>query len=169
MEKILSEIAKSEFGSFKKIDQKLANFNRSRLFITKYELEILYKNRPIKILNEMGNHNLGSFEVAFPSNLTIPDFRIVTKSHLWKLFHPKSNILVVDYKNISFQTFLQKTSITSNLETVCRANLFEPVINVKRTKNEEIKIITDYHLEFNDKKTAMLSLVNFYKSIIDFL
>ncbi len=167
MKEVFEEIALHENGVLKCFDNNYSNFDGSKIFSTVYKLELNYKEHKILIVNELGQQNIGSVELKIELGTKISNFEISSRSHFWKLFNKRSNILKVECNNVSLKSTLEKLIINTGLEKIAKENLFQPNIFTKSNDYKDLAIITEYHLNFPDKKGALISLIQFYKQIID--
>ncbi len=165
MEEAFKIIAQEENGQYKANHTQYFGFSMSDFTATIHELNIEYKNHPIKISYDFGHLNFAKIECQLSLKAYIPNFKITKKSHYWRLFNPKANILKVSCNNISFKNFLEEQLNSSQLEACSRAHLFEPTI---QKKGKPLKILTEYGLGFDNKKEVIRPLIKLYKAIIDY-
>lgn len=139
--------------------------NSSNMPIEKYKLKIPYMDNWIFIENEFGNHNMGHVELEL-KNANIPHFKVKSGNHFLNLIMRKKHLLKIDCADLTFKEHLATMLISSNLEEIAKRNTFEPEMRTEVSFNT-IKIITDYHLEFNDKLGAIEALIELYKALIN--
>lgn len=169
MNEVFAEIAKQENGEFKVIDAKYEGWRGTVVPVSYYSLVMNYKDYCINVSYELGNHNLAKIEMELKQGEIIPDFLITNRSHYYRLFHRKANILKADSVNNAFKKFVEDLLFSSGLEILARENLFEPKVYILRNKNH-VKVLTvEFHLVFEDKKGALTSLIAFCKGIVDYL
>ncbi|MFA7445943.1 MAG: hypothetical protein WCY89_08350 [Flavobacteriaceae bacterium] len=161
-ENISKEIENSKFSYS---DYKVDSPGFSKIAASIYNLHVNYKEHIIYVKNELGHQNLGRVEVQLDKRL--PEFKISNTNHFVNLFLRKKNILKVTCKNHSFKKFLEQKLIELNLEKIAKESLFEPEIYNVFERNA-MKIITTYHLQFDNKTAPIQPLVNLYKSLIDY-
>lgn len=165
MEDILQKIAQRENGSFEENEIKEASHGGSYTTISYYYLTLDYKEHHIELRNELGNSNTGSVKVSFGKK-ALEKFVITNRSHFWRLFNKKSNILKIKTVDSILSLRLEGLLEKSLLEHYSRENLFEPKIyNI--VDGETMVLVTDYHLEFDDKRNITEALINFYKLFVD--
>jgi hypothetical protein len=169
MNEVFEEIAKHENCEFKTHAEKYAILNGTRIFVYHYFLKIEYENHFINITSELGNHNIGKIEMAIIPTENISEFLITSRSLYVRLFNKKLNILKVECRDSRFNKYLQGLLFSTNLENLARENRFEPQISFSLNQNKGMLLTTDYHLEFNNKKDVLLSLIKFYKAIVTHL
>lgn len=169
MNEVFEEIAKQENCEFKTHAEKYAIPNGTRFFVYHYFLKIEYKNHFINITNELGNHNMGKMEMALMPTENIAECSITSRSPFARLFNKKLNMLKVECVDPVFNKYLQDLLFSTNLENLARENRFEPRISFSLNQNNDMLLTTDYHLEFNNKKDVLLSLIKFYKAIVTHL
>ncbi len=138
----------------------------TKLPMTLYNLETMYKGYSIQVQNEFGNHNLGNVNLVL-QNKTLPEFDVVSGNHFTNLFLRKKDMLTVKCRNIAFKKFLEQKLQDSNLQRIAKDNLFEPKITNKSNQVDS-HIHTLYHLEFSEKIGAIKAIINFYKDLIDY-
>ena len=166
MEEIFKLISIEENGEFILDGRKYSVGAGARITVSTYELTIPYKNYSISIRNELGNGNLGKIKAEL-RGFSIPIFEITSRSHFWRLFNRKSNLLKINCENTFFSKILQKILLDTGLEKISQDNLFEPRIYNFNT-NGVMNLVCDYHLEFEDKEGVLRPLIQFYKSLIDY-
>lgn len=169
MKEIFAAIAKQENGYYEVIDSKYDGSGGSKVFVSYYNLEIDYKAHHIHIKYEMGNHNIAKIAMELLPGEMLPEFTITNRSHYYRLFHRKANILKVETGNITFKKYIEDLLISTNLEMLARGNLFEPVIGISRQEKTTKILTTEFHLVFENKKDVLYALIAFYKSIVDWL
>lgn len=138
----------------------------SKVFASLYELKISYKDHFIFVRNELGQSNMGKI-VAVLKHANFPDFEITTRNHFTKLFSGDKSTFRIKCDNDSLANYIRQRIGMCNLEQIAKDNLFEPKIYTSLHENKT-EIITDYHLEFEDKTGALTALVSFYKSLVDY-
>lgn len=166
MEDVFKLISVEEDAEFLLDNRKYAGGRGSNVHVSVYELKINYKNHLIFVRNELGNSNLGKIHCEL-KEFSIPIFEITNRSHFWRLFNRKSNILKIACENQVFSSQLQQILLDTKLEKIGQDNLFEPKI-YNADDNGIMNLFCDYHLEFEDKEGALRALINFYKSLIDY-
>ena len=168
MKEVFAAIASQENGIFKTTDKKYVGQRGSAVLVSYYHLDIAYKGYRIVINYELGNHNLAKIEMELHPGITIPEISITNRSHYYRLFYRKANILKVESSNITFKKYLEDLLFSTNLETLARENLFEPRIIISRKDRAKV-LTTDFHLAFSNKKDVLYAIVAFYKGIVDWL
>lgn len=169
MKEVLAAIANQENGIFKITDTKFAGEGGSVVFVSYYHLDITYKDYRIIINLELGNHNIAKIEMELKPGVVIPELSITNRSHYYRLFYRRANILKVESTNITFKKFIENLLLSTNLEMLARENLFEPKIVISQ-KEDRTKVVTaDFHLAFSNKKDVLYAFVAFYKGIVDWL
>ena len=169
MDEVFAEIARKENGEFKVTDLKYFGSTGTVVPVSYYSLVMDYKGYCINVSYELGNHNLAKIEMELKQGEIIPDFLITNRSHYYRLFNRKANILKADSVSNSFKKFIEDLLFSSGLEMLARENLFEPKVYISRNKNH-VKVLTvEFHLVFGNKKGALTSLIAFYKGIVDYL
>ncbi|AXG72818.1 hypothetical protein DVK85_00645 [Flavobacterium arcticum] len=167
MNEVFAEIAKQENGEFEVIDTKYSGGRGTRVFVSYYSLVINYKGYCINVSYELGNHNLAKIEMQLQLGETIPEFLITNRSHYYRLFYRKANILKVESPNNAFKKNLESLLISTNLELLARENLFEPKIITSLNEDNIKVLVTEFHLVFENKKGVLYALITFYKGIVD--
>lgn len=147
-------------------DDRKYSTSRGAIPVSIYELTIPYKNHSIFIRNELGNGNLGKIQTEL-KDFSIPFFEITNRSHFWRLFNRKSNILSIKCERFLFKTTLQQLLLDTELEKIARENLFEPKIYAVN-ETHLVNLTCEYHLEFEDKEGVLRPLIKFYKALIDY-
>lgn len=167
MDDILSHIAQREDGIFNERGIKKATGSGTYMPFSYYELTFDYKGYQILLHNELGQTNTGNITVTF-SNRSLEEFTITNRSHFWRLFNKGSNILKIKTVDSTLAIRLEDLLEKSMLEHYSRENLFEPKI-YNLMHDNTMRLITEYHLEFDDKKNITEALISFYKLFIDAL
>ncbi len=96
MKEVFTAIADQENGIFKATDKKYVGQRGSAVFVSYYHLNIPYKENRIIINYELGNYNIAKIEMELQPGITIPEISITNRSHYYRLFYRKSNILKVE-------------------------------------------------------------------------
>lgn len=169
MKDVFEAIANQENGWHEVIDAKYDGPGGSKFFVSYYYLDIHYKDHHIHISFELGNHNMAKIEMELHPGDTIPEFSITNRSHYYRLFNRKANILKVESVNNSFKRYLENLLLSTNLEMLGRENLFEPKIGVSRREGTTKTLTTEFHLVFANKKDVLYALIAFYKGVVDHL
>lgn len=157
---------KIENSTFSYSDYKVDGDGFSILPISIYSLVVDYKGSAICVENELGNHNIGKVELLLEGK-RLPEFRITNTNHFVNIFLRRKIILKVECKNNLFKKFLEQKLTETGLEKLAKDNLFEPEIFNLFERNK-MKIVTKYHLQFEDKTGVIKPLISFYKSLIDY-
>lgn len=131
-----------------------------------YLLKIYYKDHLIFVENEFGQTDVGKIVVDLMFS-NIPVFEITTRSHFEKFFSRDKTTFKINCQNDALSDYLQRRISIYKLDEIAKTNPFEPHIFTSTTA-KSMKVITNYHLKFKDKTEALLALVNFYKSLIDY-
>ena len=166
MKEVFAAVAKHENGQYEVIDSKFDGSGGSKMFVSYYHLDIDYKDHRIHISYEMGNHNMAKIEMQLLPGEIIPEFSITNRSHYYRLFYRKANILKVKSTNITFKKYLEDLLLSTNLEMLARENLFEPQIGIVRKETTKV-LNAEFHLVFGDKEGVLHALISFYKGIVD--
>lgn len=171
MEEIFKEISEEEKCNFTVTRENeyahtlFASFIGLR--ISSLILNIEYKGHNIQVVNKVGDHKMGEIKCELLSSLILSNFDIKYKSHYWRLFNRKSNILTIKSDNQKLNQYLQDKLISSRLENISRKSQFEPTITGFRN-DKHYNISTSYSLQFHHKREVLKPLISFYKSIIDY-
>ena len=166
MEEVFAAIAEKEKGNFKADVVKYTMPDSSKMFVSHYYLEVDYKGHQIHIYYEMGNHNMAKAEVQLLPGENFPQFSITNRSHYYRLFYRKANILKVECTSNTFKKYLEELLASTNLELLARENLFEPQMRI--LQKDVVKVLScEFHLVFGDKEGVLYGLIAFYKSIVD--
>ncbi|NDI98345.1 hypothetical protein GWA97_04585 [Flavobacterium sp. LaA7.5] len=169
MREVFAAIAKQENGEFKVTDATYNGFRGAKVFVSYYHLETDYKMHRISIDYEMGNHNMAKIEMQLLPGEAIPELSITNRSHYYRLFYRKANILKVESTNITFKRYVENLLFSTNLEMLARENLFQPKMVTSLNENRTKSFITEFHLAFENKRDVLYALIAFYKGIIDSL
>ena len=145
-------------------DKKVAGLSGSYISITTYFINIKHKNFLIRIVNELGNYNMGTVEVNLNQNY-IPDFEITTRNHFINLFLRHKSMLKIKCDTSNYKQMLIEIASEARLEKITKENSFEPKIYTIKDKNSQY-IKTEYSLQFEDKIGAIEALIDFYKLLI---
>lgn len=162
-EKIAAQIGNCEF-SYR--DFKFSAHISARIPASEYKLKIHYKEHLIFVENEFGQTDMGKFAVDLMFS-NIPVFEITTRSHFVKFFSRDKTTFKINCQNDTLSDYLQRRISMCKLDEIAKTNPFEPHIFTSTT-TKSMKVITSYHLKFKDRTEALLALVDFYKSLIDY-
>ena len=168
MKEILAAVAEQEKGDFDFTEAMFNGFRGSKVFVTYYRLKLDYKGNTITINYELGNHNMAKIEMEIKNTEAIPEFLVNNRSQYYRLLYRKANILKIECNDVVFKKFIEELFFSTNLELIARDNLFEPKIRCSLTDNGLKTLVTDFNVAFSDKKGALLALIDFYKSIVDY-
>lgn len=168
MKEILAAVAEQEKGEFDFTEAMFNGFRGSKVFVTYYLLKLDYKGNTITMNYELGNHNMAKIEMEIKNTEAIPQFLVTNRSQYYRLLYRKANILKVECNDVVFKKFIEELFCSTNLELIARDNLFEPKIRCSLADNGIKTLVTDFNIAFSDKKGALLALIDFYKSIVDY-
>lgn len=139
---------------------------KNGLQIKSLTLNVPYKGQTIQVIYSLSNIQTGIVSCTLEKGLDLPEFHIVARSHYWRLFNKKKNILKVECSAQNFSKILIAKLATLQIEETARNFQFEPTILGKKANNQyELK--TSYHLAFPNKKEILRPIIDFYKCLID--
>jgi len=135
--------------------------------IKSLELEIEYKNQLIIVTNEIGDAQVGKFRCKIDLNSAIPNFSLTTRSHYLRLLNPGLSTIKISCKDSEFKEYISQKLSQHNIESIARSSQFFPKMNA--VQNDRYEISLDYSLIFNQKKEVVKPIIEFYKSLIDYI
>ncbi len=163
------EIANKESGKFYFTDEDISIGMGVRSPHVTFQLKIPYKEYIIYISNKTGTQYVGTYVCKLPISLKASEFEIRTKTHLSTLFsiNKKSRFKIVT-QDQGLYSFLKNNKSLQSLNTVAKADIFEPIIEGEIIDSSYVVKVT-YHLEFDNWTQVLEPLISFYKELINFL
>lgn len=162
----LRRICEVNEGEFEFEDFNVAGQTGSFVHISKYKLEIIYRNFKINILYDFGNSDTAEFKIQSTTDNIIPEFEIKTIDHFSKLILFKKRNWIVKCSDNVFKKNMD--NLISNLSDLIENTAFE--LNTFGThRNEKYSIQTVFSLKFQGHTESAESIINFHKSLIDLI
>ena len=131
-------------------------------------LEIKYNNHIIKVEYKLNNDRTGILNCKLGARDRLPKFKITNKSHYWRFFNRKKNILKIDCDEPKFKTTIEEKLNGLGIEQIARNTQFEPIIVGANNNNNFFEIKTSFHLAFSAKKDILRPLIELYKYFVDY-
>ena len=160
------EIAEKENGKFYYKDENAASLNGVRYPYVLFLLQIDYKNHKIIIDNRTGTSFVGTATLILDTTTKSVDFEVSSISHFKNLFLRKKSRFNISSNNQNIKYFIKNNIAFNKLNNIGKKTAFNPDIKVNLAERPN-KIITKYHLEFEDWTQVIEPLIEFYKNLAD--
>lgn len=139
----------------------------SKIQISVYTTKVVYRNIPIDIKFEFGNHNLAEFKFQLVLSEQAPEFEIITRDNFTRLISFNKEIWSVKCKDTHVASSLKKVLNSSRLTEMADNTTFEP--NIKGYKNSnKFYLYTKYYLGFHNKEQSLKLVLDYHKNMIDY-
>lgn len=133
--------------------------------VSKFVLTIPYKNHLIRIENEYGTSQLGKLEMRIEKGF-IPEFEVKSQSHLKNIFLIKKRRFLINCSDLQYKRLIEEWIVNSGMEAIAKENLFEPHVRLEKVKGAQY-MITEYHLQLEDKMGGLKAMIQFYKQCVN--
>ena len=160
------ELAKKEGGTFSYSDEDISIGMGVRSPSVIYQIKFDYKGNEIFIDNRTGTNYVGAIICKISPELRHVKFSLESRSPLSLLFSRKKDQFKIYCENQNFYNFLKNDSSLNKIGVIAQKTKFHPEINCDG-KPRNIKIVTKYHLEFEDWTQVLEPIIRFYKNVID--
>jgi hypothetical protein len=140
----------------------------SKLPITIHNLQLEYKGVFINIKFEFGNSNVGEIKFKIRTENKLTEFEVGTTDNFWRLITFEKRIWKIKCQNINIENHLIKSLKSFGLTQMAEKTTFEPQITGKNELDFFV-INTKFYLGFENKENSILTLINFHKSLIEYL
>ena len=138
-------IAEKENGKFYFEDKDISTGLGVRSPNVTYIIKFEYNNSNFTIYNRTGTAYVGEISCDLPSTTPITHFEITSISHLY---------------------FLENNLALKQLNKIAKKENFSPLIHTY-SDNKQKKIITKYHLEFNNWTQVIEPIIELFKNLTD--
>ena len=164
----LKRICNKNNGDFESKDFKVAGEAGSFVHISKYKLQMVYKNFIISIIYDFGNSDTAKFQMQSISKDNSPEFKIDTIEHFTKL---------VLFQKRNWKVTASDHKLKQNIDILMRRfklnNLIEntafEIKTVGKQNKHNYTIDTVFSLKYEQHTESAESIINFHKSIIDLI
>lgn len=166
MKDLFKEISEKENGQFKYSEDIVASGIGSKSPHDLYNLSFNYRGKKITITNEIGLSSVGNLSCQFTNNKRLSDFSIRTISHFFKFLINRKKSFIIKCKNTELKHFFSNNKPLKELESLTTNTQFELSIFTERNINHFI-VFAEYNILFENRKETLITLINFYKELID--
>lgn len=168
MKKVFEGIAGKEGGVLSIKDETVSMGMGVRSPYTVYTILLTYKGVEIAVHNQVGTTAIGSISCKFPSDFTVPNFELETRSHFATLFLGKKNRFRISCKHLTFKEYLKKQISNPDILQFIQNYQFEPYLTYQKNQ-DDIEIQTEYNLLFQDWPSVISPLLSLNRKIIDWV
>ena len=159
------KLAEKENGKFYFKDENISIGMGVRSPNVLYKITFDYKNNSFTIINQIGNANVGTVCCEMNKTLQPIEFEINNISHLQNLLLRKKGRLKIKSDNSNIKYFLTKSDSLNILSQIAKKENFSPIITC--AFDENWRIVTEYHLEFDNWIEPIEPTIELYKNLID--
>lgn len=159
-------IAEKENGKFYFEDKDISIGLGVRSPNVTYIIKFEYNNSNFTIYNRTGTAYVGEISCDLPSTTPITHFEITSISHLLNLFIRKKSRFKIKSENKNLNYFLENNLALKQLNKIAKKENFSPLIHTY-SDNKQKKIITKYHLEFNNWTQVIEPIIELFKNLTD--
>ena len=129
-----------------------------------YLVKFTYKDCEFSVLNTTGTSYEGNITCKLASGLQSIPFEITTISHLANLFRRKKSRFQIKSENENISYFLNQNQTIKKLSAIAHKHNYSPWFFCD---TNEKKLVTKYHLEFDDWTQVIEPTIQLYKDLID--
>jgi len=129
-------------------------------------LKITHHGHVIRIHIHAGTTAVGKVECLLPKLNQSLEFEITTVSHFVNLFLRKGGRFRIESKNEEVKTFFNQSIGLAKMRGIAKKDSFDPLIYGKN-RGEEFRLITEYHLQFDNYWEVIKPIILFNKEFIN--
>ncbi len=129
-------------------------------------IKFVHKGVEVAAMNQTGTSFVGTVLCSYPERPKKFKFEIDNRSYLSRLFFRKKPPFIIKTQNKNLDYFFRHNKALKALSDIAKKVQFEPFFSGKNVKGK-YKVITKYHLEFDDWTQVLEPLVQFYIDLID--
>jgi len=168
IESTLTEIAKELKVELGKKSHKVSTTPGSFTPIINYNLEFNYHTIPIKVICELGNHNIAVSQFKIELSMQHSNFIVDTRNHLIRILTLNKSPWKIKTNKKFVVRKLSKLLDTSGMTQLTKKQAFEPTI-IGKMMDTHFLLEIKFYLGFTNKEDSIRPLINFNKSFIDYL
>lgn len=168
IEQKFQELAKEYNTEYNQTDFSVGGTVGSKVHISIYTLQVIYKEVILDIKFEFGNHNLAKFYCEIPILSNKDAFEIQTRENILRLFGFNKDIFKIKCENKNLTLLLKNKLDLCGLSEMAKNTAFEPQIKGS-CKNDFFSIDTVYYLGFTNKEQSLKIVADFYKEMISYI
>lgn len=166
--KAFEELAKLENGEFTQENNRFRAHDGELIFSSTYALSFQYREVEFAVRNEVGHQDIGNISCKLALQAERMEFEIESTSGLTLLFNRRAEALKIQNKYPPFCNFVELNRAYVYLRDYAKESRFSPTI-VGKNSNGSFNIDCEYSLYFKQKDLVLVKLIDFLKSLIDFL
>lgn len=140
----------------------------SFVFISKHILNLRYRDCAINLVYDFGNSDVANIKFEYPCNQKIPDFKLTTIDHFYKLLFFRANKVSISCESSNFKNEIISLLKQHNLSAFINKTAFEPNIEGK-TENNKYSVRTKFSLNYEDHVSSIQPILEFHLGFIDVL
>lgn len=159
-------IADKEAGKFYFQEENHLLSNGAHTPDLSFLIRMKYKDNEISVLNQTGTSFVGTIIGKLASHIRPIDFELTSISNLANFFLRRKSRFKIRSENEKIKYFLEHNDVLKQLSDIANNTAFTPHITIDN-KNGVDRIITKYHLEFEDWTQVIEPMIELYKNLMD--